>query len=187
MNCYDCICCRCCSAISMYERAQNTIQKYQKMGMHSERRTELDRDGAKEEEEEKPIKLNTFLCFVWSGVLVKWFMRLQENKLIIISISYFMSGTKEKRCQWNIREKKNGNYNSTNRRHISITEAKTSSSRIVTCWTKCFRLISIQLLTDRERKKCGFYVCVPILTRYRQKKLEKKEHTHTRIRSTKGI
>lgn len=44
------------------------------------------------------------MCFVWSGVLVKWFMRLQENKLIIISISYFMSGTKEwtETKKWNI-------------------------------------------------------------------------------------
>lgn len=96
-------------------------------------------------------------------------MRLQENKLIIISISYFMSVTKR------------NDANEINRRHKYLKLKRVH--RDVTCWTKCFRLNSIQLLTDHKNV---VFMCADIEDIWIIITIIKKEE-HTQTQHTKGI
>lgn len=118
------------------------------------------------------------MCFVWSGVLVKWFMRLQENKLIIISISYSMLRTQKERIEtkwnenkivgdeihWGAREATKHTYTHTNQ----------TGSECYIYLKNIFRLYVRLCDIPKSMRlflKFSFYVyvCLPLLVIYQEK------------------
>lgn len=105
------------------------------------------------------------MCFVWSGVLVKWFMRLQENKLIIISISYFMLRTQK---EWNeiheiLKKKRKSERNNTinwTKRGMEASKRR-NGFRMLHLFTKYLAFMFVYAThTILTHKKCAlFYVC----------------------------